>query len=648
MLAIKRLALAALCALAIPSAVDAAPKTLHWSRLAVTARLDADGRLHVQERHSIVFNGEWNGGERRFPQRLENVIHLERISRVDPSGVPVPLHEDTALSDVDAYAWTGGQVLRWRSRLPTDPPFDQREITYLIEYTDSKILIPSGGSYLLDHNFGLPNLEWPIDAYSVDLSLDPVWEPLEPLPAHLTRANLPRGENVTVTSHLRHTGSTPPAAVNLGAPASLRYAMLALLLGASAGIAWQFLRRERAIGRFAPSADPATIDRAWLEAHVLKFPPEVVGAAWDDRTDAAEVAAVIARLVQEGKMSSRVEKRGPKGEELVLTLLRPKNSFSGYEESLVKALFFEGNTTSTDRIKAHYKSKGFDPVSKIRGRLEKEPLGLAGRNAAPRVTRTWTLGLASAGALLVVVGGFMGVLNVIGALVACSTLLALYVAGVLGAMDYRRRVTRTGLFTLEFVPAALLILVVPAFLLVQWGGFRFHPALLAGLVLLSIAAIRSIFNAALSRDTGEYLQYRRRLAAAREFFAGELRRPNPALDDSWFPYVLAFGLGADADRWFRSFGGSSTAASPSTNTFGSSSGSHSPVESSGSRTTGWTGAAGGASGGAGASGTWAVAAAEMAAGVSSPSTSSSGSSGGSSGGGSSSGGSSGGGGGGGW
>ncbi|MEP6918459.1 MAG: hypothetical protein ABJC89_22650, partial [Acidobacteriota bacterium] len=480
MLLLKRLALAVLCALAIAWSAAADAKTLHWSRLAVTARLDADGRLHVQERHSIVFNGDWNGGERAFRQSLENVIHLERISRVDRSGALVPLHQDKALSDVDAYAWASSQVLRWRSRLAIDPPFDQHEITYVIEYTDSNILIPDDGSYLLDHNFGLPDLEWPIDAYSVDLSLDPAWQPLEPVPEHLTRANLVRGENVTVRSHLRHTGSTPPAGVNLGASAGLRYAMLAVLLAAPVVFGWQFRRRERAIGRFAPSPEPASIDRAWLDAHVLNFPPEVVGAAWDDRTDASEVAAVIARLVQEGKLSSRVEKRGRKEQELVLTLLRPKNSFPGYEESLVRALFFEGDTTSTERIKAHYKSKGFDPVSKIRGRLDQGAVGIRGRNAAPKVSRTWTLGLAAAGALLVVVGGFISVLNIIGALVACSILLAVYVAGVLGAMDYRRRVTRTGLFTLEFVPAALLILVVPALLLVQWGGFRFHAAMLAG------------------------------------------------------------------------------------------------------------------------------------------------------------------------
>jgi len=44
-------------------------KDLHWRALNVSARLDADGRLHVAERHFMVFTGDWNGGERSF--RLE-------------------------------------------------------------------------------------------------------------------------------------------------------------------------------------------------------------------------------------------------------------------------------------------------------------------------------------------------------------------------------------------------------------------------------------------------------------------------------------------------------------------------------------------------------------------------------------------------
>ncbi len=604
-------------------------RTLHWRGLAVTAHLDGDGRLHVQERHSIVFNGDWNGGERIFRRNLENVLRLERISRIDASGRAIPLREDKSLAHVDDYAWHDSNTLRWRSRLPSDPPFQNQEITYLLEYTDANILIPTDGSYLLDHNFGLPDLQWPIDAYSLDFSLDPVWQPIDAVPKHITRSNTAHGENVTVTAHLRHTGAALPAAVNAGAPAPLRYALLALLLGGAAFFGWLFWRRERALGRFEPLPDPTSIDRQWLDEHIFKFLPEVVGAAWDDRTGAAEVAAVIARLVHEGKLSSRIEKGGfLKKDVLVLTLLQKRDAFEGYEASLVKSLFVDGDTTSTEEIKAHYKGKGFDPVSKIRDPLQRKVREIGSRGGAPKIDWKPTLILAAAGVALLAAGGFAGPLNIVGGIVAASIVLGLYIAGLFGALDYRRRLSRLGVSALEFVPAILLILAVPAISL----RFRFSAFTLAGLVLVALAAIRSILNLAKSRDAGDRLENRRRLTAARDYFARELRNPNPALDDAWFPYLLAFGLGANVDQWFHAFGRQSGVISSS---FGSSSQS-SPGSSSASG--GWTGG-GGAFGGAGASGTWAVAAAGMAAGVASPG------SGGSGGGG---GGSSGGGGGGGW
>jgi uncharacterized membrane protein YgcG len=609
-------------------------RTLRWSRLAVTANLDGDGRLHVQERHSIIFNGDWNGGERIFRSSLENVIELERISRIDASGRAIPLRYDKSLGHVDDYAWSDSNTLRWRGRLPSDPPFHNQEITYLIEYTDANILIPSNGSYLLDHNFGLPDLKWPIDSYSLDLALDPVWQPLDDVPKHITRSNQPQGANVTVTAHLRHTGAAQPAAVNLGTPASLRYALLAVLLAGAAFFFLLFLRRERAVGRFQPLPDPASIDRRWLDANVFKFPPEVVGAAWDDRTGAAEVAAVIARMVQEGKLTSSIEKGGFfKGDDLVLKLLRPKASFEGYEAALVKSLFVDGDTTSTQKIKAHYKGKGFDPVSKIRDPLQKKVADIGKTGGAPKIDWKLTVALAATGVALLILGGFSGPLDIVGGTVAGCIILALYTGGSFGALDYRRRLSNLGLSAVEFVLPILLILAIPAILLLRVIGFRFNTFMLCGLVLVALAAIRSIFNLAKSRDAGDRLENRRRLTAAREYFARELHRPQPALEDAWFPYLLAFGLGVNVDRWFHAFGGKSNVGS----SFGSS--SHSTSTSSSTSSSGWTGG-GGAFGGAGASGTWAVAAAGMAAGVSRP-----GSSGGGGGGG---GGSSGGGGGGGW
>jgi uncharacterized membrane protein YgcG len=625
------------------SGASAQSRTLRWSRLAVTAHLDADGRLQVKERHSIVFDGDWNGGERIFRRSLENEIHLGRLSRVDESGAQIPLRENKTLADVDDYAWTDSYTLRWRSRLPSDPSFQHREITYVLEYTDSNILIPVGGSYQLDHNFGLPDLEWPIDAYSVDLSLDPVWQPLEAVPAHIVRANQPRGENVTVTANLRHAGATRPAAVNFGAPAWLRIALLALLLGGAGFYGREFWQREKAIGRFQPLVDPASIDRRWLDEHVFNLPAEVVGAAWDDRTGTAEVAALIARLAQEGKLSSRINKDG----ELVLTMRCPKNSLEGYEAWLVHSLFFDGDTTSTSKIKAHYKSQGFDPVSKIRAPLQQRIGTMAGTKDAPEISRAWTVILVVAGIVLLGLGGVVSVSSGVGAIPAGLLVLILYLAGLAGAIDYRRRLSNLARRSVQFVPAILLILAVPANMLVRGADFRFHALILGGLVLVSLAFVRSLLNLAKSRDAGDCLEHRRWFTAAREYFAQELRRPKPALDDAWFPYVLAFGLAPDADRWFHSFGGERDRDSSSGPPFDSSSGSPSTSSSGPSGGSSWTGFGGGASGGAGASGAWAVAATTMAAGV--PSPSSEGSSGGSSGGGGGGGGgSSGGGGGGGW
>jgi len=139
-------------------------------------------------------------------------------------------------------------------------------------------------------------------------------------------------------------------------------------------------------------------------------------------------------------------------------------------------------------------------------------------------------------------------------------------------------------------------------------------------------------NAARGRQDAAGLAFRKRLVAARRYFAEQLQQPAPRLEDAWFPYLIAFGLDKKMEAWFRSFPAASsgslmTTVSSTTASGGSASGGS------------WTGG-GGSFGGAGASASWAAAASGMAAGVAAP--------GSSSGGGSSGGGSSGGGGGGGW
>ena len=55
-------------------------KSLYWRSVDVHARLDRDGNLHVTERQQIVFDGDWNGGERDFGAGRS--IFVKRIVKI--------------------------------------------------------------------------------------------------------------------------------------------------------------------------------------------------------------------------------------------------------------------------------------------------------------------------------------------------------------------------------------------------------------------------------------------------------------------------------------------------------------------------------------------------------------------------------------
>ena len=80
-----RVLAAAILVLGMGSGTARAEKELHWRSLDVTARLDADGRLHVVERHVMVFTGDWNGGERVFRLFPGQTLSLEGVRRFDPT-----------------------------------------------------------------------------------------------------------------------------------------------------------------------------------------------------------------------------------------------------------------------------------------------------------------------------------------------------------------------------------------------------------------------------------------------------------------------------------------------------------------------------------------------------------------------------------
>lgn len=643
---LKRLLLLALFLLAAaPIPGIAQDRTLYWDDIAVTARLDARGTLHVLERQTMVFTGDWNGGERHFNVRISQDLDLKRIVRIDENGREVPL-VDGDLDQVDHYDWEGN-TLRWRSRLPSDPLFQETPITYLLEYTYGGILSRRGDLYLLSHDFGMPDVQWPIRKFSLDLELDPVWQPLAPVPAHLEQRDLAPGTSLIVRNELRHTGAmgaeAPAPGVSL-VSLPVRAALFGASLLAMLYLYFVFRDGEAKRGRFGPLSAPREWDEEWLRKNVFDMRPEEVGVLWDQKIGPAEVAAVLARLVAEGKMTSEVRPGftllgfaiGPSVLHLRLTVER--NRFTGYERELVDKLFFAGDETDTARIRAHYRSSGFSPVKTIEDGLRSR-LKAHGDLDMKKPDRRRTLYLSLAVLALAVLGTAMNpgtTLMVYG--VVLFVALWITVVGISAAVAWRKRTEGLNLASLRFL--------VPGLLVWLWSFLAvFHPELgaetglypgvfgVAGLALLPVAVWSSLLNQARSRESDRTIQKRRLLGAGRRLLRRELKSPNPRLKDEWLPYLLAFGLGTDVDRWFRSFAGAS--AGRSTGGFGGST-----VGSGNIGQSTWSGG-GGSFGGAGSTGAWAVAATGLASGVSTPGSSSGGGGGG---GGSSSGG----GGGGGW
>lgn len=594
-------------ALLLLVALPAFPRTLHWNSIDVDARLGRDGNLRVVETQEMVFDGDWNGAERDFNLRGRQGVDVHRIVRIDGT-TEVPLTRGE-LGEVDRWDFATDDTIRWRSRMPDDPPFANQELTYRLEYTLSNVLLADDGRFRLDHDFGLPDRDGVVKRFTLDLSFDPAWGAQ---PITITRENQPAGEGVPVEVALTYSGAEPPPGIQRLLPWWVPLLVLTLFAGGVAWIVNRFIAAERAVGRWEPVV--ARFDDA-----VLKLQPEVAGAVWDAGVGAPEVAAVLARMTQEGKLTTRAD-----GETLHLRLEVPRRTLSGYERLLIDKLFIDGGTeTDTDAIRTHYASTGFDPAEQIREGIETKLEKLAGwkkkvRRFSPAVDATLIGGafaLAAGSALFGendIAAAAVGVLG--------TGLFSLFAS--LAAVHYSKSIAH--LRTAVAAPSALMLIAsAPLFVFcILARSLGLHAPVLFALMLWTLAMVKLVFDLLRIRDTPEKIAYRKRIAGARQFFVEQLEREKPELRDEWFPYVLAFGLGSNVDRWFRAFGGTTATRSSGMSSSWSSS------SSSSSSSPGWTGG-GGAFGGAGASGTWAVAAGAMASGVSAPSSSGSGGGGGS-------------------
>ncbi|HEY6843559.1 MAG TPA: DUF2207 domain-containing protein, partial [Thermoanaerobaculia bacterium] len=557
-----------LCAFLIASSLSA--KSLYWRSFDVTARLDASGRLHVREVQDMVFDGDWNGGERTFNIRPGQSLDFQRMFRVE-NGRDIPMTEGDT-TKVDHWYLNANNVLRWRSRLPSDPPFQNQEITYALEYELSGVLQRTDDGVRLDNDFAFPARSGNIENFSLRLDLDPLWRGLRS-PLVIQRHNIPPGQGVVVTSDLTYVGSGSPADVRSAVTRSHALTISILLLIAGAILAWKFYVDEKHKGRFAPLLSSGEINRAWLQRYVFSIPPEAVGYAWDEVAGAPEVGAVIARMEQEKKVKTWVDDR----KVLHMKLLGDWTALPPGEKELVEGLFLGQLETDTDRVKQYYKSTGFQPQKLLQPSIDaalqqipewkSQPGWFSGAEAITLIAMVFVAWIAFNSAKPL---GFILVLGVLA-----------FVIGIIAGLTARRRVDVGPWAAIVAAFALIAVGITGAFVAIGYALSDFAAGSVAVTAGIAAAFILMISR---SRETIAKIEFRRRLAAARKYFENELSSAHPNLDDAWYPYLVALGLGPSVDRWFTSF--AAAASTIHTTSFGSSSSSSfgsSPSTSS------WTG-----------------------------------------------------------
>jgi hypothetical protein len=259
----------------LAAAPAAQARELHWKSLRVAAELDADGVLRIRERQHMVMSGDWNGGERVFALRPRQEVVLHGMNRIDPAtGAARPMVEGD-LDAVDEYGWVTGGALRWRSRLPGDPPFDGTEIVYELDYSFYGALENRDGTYVLAHDFAFKDRVGTIEEHEVTLRIDPAWIPDGPRQQTFRTGRLLPGTGNRVVVHLTRAAGAAP----LGPGTSpLQARLLLALAGVPVLLLVQMVASEWVRGRFAPLTPEAAKAPGWLESNVLGWPAEVVGA----------------------------------------------------------------------------------------------------------------------------------------------------------------------------------------------------------------------------------------------------------------------------------------------------------------------------------------------------------------------------------
>jgi uncharacterized membrane protein YgcG len=467
--------------------------------------------------------------------------------------------------------------------------------------------------------------------------VDPAWQVERGASLRLEARDLAPGSGVATTLGLTRDAAAPPLARDAapprpthdaspspqagratGASVPVRITLAAFFAMGLVAVAVVLVRHARTRGQLAPL--PTAVDEAWLREHVLAFPPEVVGATWDRNVGAPEVSAVLAEMALEGKIEGRRSSVGSwlgrRRDRDELRLLVPRSELAGRQRALADGIFVDGDTIDRDRLRAHYREKGFDPADLLRGELDAEVARLVPDGEPPRKTPPIVIAVilfALAQAVMIAVALRRGDPGIAVGLAVVSEVPM--VVALVASLLLQRAVARAraGIVALLAVLGAW----AGAILSMAVVDRAMDPLLLVAAAALWTAGAVLTTWLGRTRSTAGGIAVRQRLVAARRHFARELSSPHPRLDDAWAPYLVALELGRELDGWVRVHGAAGNVARAASVGGGRGTGSG-----------GWTGG-GGSFGGAGASGAW-TALGSISSSIPSPSSSRGGGGGGSS------------------
>src|SRR5262249_49969544 len=145
-------------------------------------------------------------------------------------------------------------------------------------------------------------------------------------------SNLRPGTSFVLKLPLRFSGAGTPVVLDSSRPRDIQLGVFAIF-GATLIIVGSFFVREQSIGRFDSLTQKDQITESWLQEHILKYPAEIVGAAWDDRVGRPEVVALLARLTHDRKLESEASPDRTRAS-MTLRLKVDRSSFAGYEREL--------------------------------------------------------------------------------------------------------------------------------------------------------------------------------------------------------------------------------------------------------------------------------------------------------------------------